>query len=148
MMKRWRFPTKPHIIADSGFGSFPLLTAIAEWGGTTTLSIPKNETNGLATFLSYNLPIGNWRACVDGKNIIFSVQCKKGKGDHNEKEINENTNPRSSITYKYIITNAFKCIPTNYGVININENPNSKYKIIIHQLKNIQQSYLSLTKKH
>ena len=47
MMKKWRFSNKPHIIADSGFGSFSLLQDISNWGGVATLSLPINETRSL-----------------------------------------------------------------------------------------------------
>ena len=57
MMKQWRFATKPHIVADSGFGSIPLLKEIISWGGSGTLSVPSNETGFLGKFLGYNLPL-------------------------------------------------------------------------------------------
>jgi hypothetical protein len=98
MMKNWPLEKKPHIVADSGFGSFPLLTEIAEWGGTATLSIPTNECQKLDVLLSYNLPLNHWRAIINEKGFIFSVS----------KKTVENASGGESIGKKCVISNAFK----------------------------------------
>lgn len=113
MMQQWRFDIKPHIVADSGFGSFVMLNHIISWGTVATLSVPTNESNNLAPFLSYNLPVGNWRACMNEKGVVFSVECKSVT----------NSNGGNSIAHKYIVTNAFKCKPISFGVIDIGEIP-------------------------
>ena len=124
MMKQWKFSTKPHIVADSGFGSFKLLQNIITWGATATLSIPTNESDKLAPFMAYNLPVGHWRACINTEKIIFSVECKQVDAIHGG----------TSITHKYIITNAFNCNVKPFGIVNITETPSSiflNYIIII-----------------
>ena len=96
LMKNWSLPRKPHIVADSGFGSFALLTEIAQWGGIATLSIASNKCEKLDTFLSYNLPLNHWRACINSQGIIFSAQCKTV----------ELTNGTHAIGKKFVISNA------------------------------------------
>jgi hypothetical protein len=113
-MQRWRFPTKPHIVADSGFGSFPLLKEIARWGGVATLSIPSNECQKLDSFLTFNLPVGKWRACVDNSGIIFSAQVKTV----------ETASQGQAIGKKFIVSNAFQVTPTTFGAISILGNSN------------------------
>jgi len=113
MMERWRFAMKPHIVADSGFGSFGMLDAITKWEGTATLSMPINECQGLDSLLSYNLPVNNWRACTNDKGFILSAQCKAV----------DNASGGKSIARKFVLTNAFKCQFEVFGTVNIIENP-------------------------
>lgn len=101
MMKNWPLETKPHIVADSGFGSFTLLKEIAQWGGVATLSIPTNECQKLNLLLSYNLPLNSWRACINNEGIIFSAQCKTI----------ETASGGTTVGKKFVISNAFKAQP-------------------------------------
>ena len=98
VIKVWPLERKPHIVADSGFGSFSLLTEIAEWGGTATLSIPTNECQKLDVLLSYNLPLNHWRAVINAKGFIFSIS----------KKTVENASGGESIGKKCVVSNAFK----------------------------------------
>ena len=107
MMKNWSFERKPHIVADSGFGSFSLLAEITQWGGTATLSLPINECQRLNLLLGYNLPVGYWRACINSQGVIFSAQCK---------EI-DTLSGSTGITKKFVISSAFKANSASQTVI-------------------------------
>ena len=107
MMNQWRFETKPHIVADSGFGSLALARDIRTWGGYSTMSVSVIEAP-FNTLISENLPLNKWRACVkDG--IILSVQTKKS----------ENSNETTSITKKYVISTGFTAVPLAVSITNI-----------------------------
>ena len=96
-MKNWSLPRKLHIVTDSGFDSFALLTEIAQWERIATLSIASNKCEKLDAFLSYNLLSNHWRACINSQGIIFSAQCKTV----------ELTNGTHAIGKKFVISNAF-----------------------------------------
>lgn len=121
MLQRWRFTTMPHIVADSGFGSIPLLKQISDFGAVGTLSIPINEIDKLNYILSYNLPLNRWRTCVNSEGIICSIQCK----------MFDNVNGSSSIGKKYVISNAFNCEKLNFGTINIGDNNEGMYLYLL-----------------
>jgi|YelNatPaOPRAMG01_1025707.scaffolds.fasta_scaffold64168_2 hypothetical protein len=114
MMNQWRFETKPHIVADSGFGSLALARDIRTWGGYSTMSVSVIEAP-FNTLISENLPLNKWRACVkDG--IILSVQTKKS----------ENSNETTSITKKYVISTGFTAVPLEFGAVSITNIPSGK----------------------
>jgi len=101
--------SKPHLVMDSGYGSFGLMDAIANWGGVATISLPSNECQGLHSILSYNLPLNHWRALVNDKGYVFSVQCK----------LVENATGSTSIAKKYVLSNAFKAVFLNSTTVNL-----------------------------
>ena len=98
MMQEWPLTrSKPHVVVDSGFGSFGLMQDIIAWGGAATMSLPSNECQQLNTLLSYNLPLDHWRACINAQGIIFSAQ----------KKTVETASGSTAIGLKFVISNAF-----------------------------------------
>ena len=109
MMKNWpNSLPKPHVVADSGYGSFSLLAEIAQWEGYATMSIPSNECQKLSNLLGYNLPLDHWRVCIKNK-VIFSAQHKLVDAASGE----------SVMAKKYVISNAFKAELTA-STVNVN----------------------------
>jgi len=119
MMKRWRFANKPHIVTDSGFGSFPLIKKIIQWGGFATMSIPSGETQNLTPFIAHNLPLNRWRACINEQGIILAIRTQ-----HIESE-----NGSTSIGRKCVITNAYKAISIPMGIVDMVSTSFSKITI-------------------
>jgi hypothetical protein len=83
--------------------------------GVATMSIPSNETKVLDEIITYNFPLNKWRAYIRN-GIIFSTQIRK----------TENSNHTTSITKKYVISNAFAMIFCQYGTVDIVQRPSSK----------------------
>lgn len=54
--------SKPHVVADSAFGSLQMLKDITAAGWTGTLSMPCNEPSYLWNVLNMNVPPNHWRA--------------------------------------------------------------------------------------
>ena len=61
---RYHLEKKPHIIADSAFGSLSLLKDIERWGGHATLSFSILKESWLWNSLCHAVPINHWRAAV------------------------------------------------------------------------------------
>jgi hypothetical protein len=116
MMKNWPLERKPHIVTNSGFGSFALLTEIAQWGGTATLLIA-NKCEKLDTFLSYNLPLNHWRACINSQGIIFSAQCKTV----------ELASGATAIGKKFVISNSFTAQGYHLNLVNVSVSASGTY---------------------
>jgi hypothetical protein len=75
-LKNWKLVCKPHVVADSAFGSFDVMKQIVELGFSATLSMPATASDWLWDVLSHNLPSDHWRAAVKD-NIVASVQYRK-----------------------------------------------------------------------
>lgn len=75
-MNRWSniddTPFKPHIVADSAFGSPQLLNEIEQWGGTGTFACSSTHSSWLWELLTKNVPPNHWRASIQD-NLIASA---------------------------------------------------------------------------
>ena len=108
-MNRWQHDSKPHIVADSAFGSFSLLQEIHDWGGYATLSVPINVNAFLWKVLSINSPANSWRSAVNG-NIIAASSTMNDKNN--------------KIVHKQIISNGYssKLLFKEVDTLHVNEN--------------------------
>jgi len=74
MLQRWpEDQVRPHIVGDAAFGSLDMMSCVAEWGGTATLSCGINNCAWLWDLLSTDLPPATWRCAVNEDSIIASV---------------------------------------------------------------------------
>lgn len=111
-MEHWSYDSKPHLCADSAFGSFELMKDIANWGGKTTMSVAQ-EPQWLWKVLSYCVPPDHWRA-AQTPTFIASVHAK----------LNKETN---CTIYKHVISNAYQsepiCSDNNNNNVSTTEQP-------------------------
>lgn len=71
-LDRWCKTEKPHIFADSAFGSLTTMELVENWGGTATFSTPENNCSWLWKVLEYNLPGQHWRVAENQKKWVAS----------------------------------------------------------------------------
>jgi hypothetical protein len=90
---RWGRPERPHVVADSAFGSVAMAEYITQWGGRATLASSTIRQTWMWNILSYNLPNGHWRAAVMN-GFVFSVTCS--------------VDPKGTLHYLKVITTAFR----------------------------------------
>mmetsp|Transcript_17206 Transcript_17206/g.23916 ORF Transcript_17206/g.23916 Transcript_17206/m.23916 type:complete len:125 (+) Transcript_17206:182-556(+) len=91
-MQHWPYDSKPHLCADSAFGSFELMKDIVDWGGKATMSVAQ-EPQWLWKVLSYSVPPGHWRA-TQSPTLVASVHAKLNKENN-------------CTIYKHLISNAY-----------------------------------------
>lgn len=63
-LARWGEVRKPHIVADSAFGSLEMLEEIVKWGGHATLACSPTVHTSLWETLSLHLQPNSARACI------------------------------------------------------------------------------------
>jgi hypothetical protein len=80
MISRWKFYTKPEIVADAGFGSFDLCEDLSKSGVTVTFSMPLKSNPALWDVLSLNTIKGSWRAAKKGPVIASGCTSATEKG--------------------------------------------------------------------
>jgi hypothetical protein len=86
-LKRWICEEKPHWVLDAAFGSDKLLTDIAKWGGTATMSMAVSNLPWLWNVLSRNTLTNTWRAAVNSGGWVVSshtVLDKQGKRSYQQ----------------------------------------------------------------
>lgn len=69
---RWPYATKPHITADSAFGSVDVINQLGEKGFTVTMSMSTNECPSVWKLLGRSLQGNQWCAAGNGNGILFS----------------------------------------------------------------------------
>lgn len=74
-MQRWAYDWKPHIVADSAFGSLNLMHEILDWGGTATLSVASTTEESLWRLLGSVLSRNQWNAAQNTRGVIAT--CSK-----------------------------------------------------------------------
>lgn len=99
---------KPHIIADSAFGTTENITTIKNWGGKFTLSIKSDTFPWLWNVLAHGLMPNHWRSALLQENLVASIHCI----------IDEKT---KKIATKQIITNAFQGTEVVYNNVNTSQ---------------------------
>jgi hypothetical protein len=71
-MNWWNYENKPHIVADSTFGSFDLMREVTQWGGSRTFNIfPSIETD-LWKLMGMFLQKDWWKAAQNSSGMIIS----------------------------------------------------------------------------
>ena len=81
-MDNWSFEKRPHIVADSAFGSFQLLDDIKRWGSTATFALSSSTEPNLWKLLRAGLVNDKWRAAFNetsGVVASLSLKTKTGK---------------------------------------------------------------------
>ena len=96
---RWLHDIKPHIVADSAFGSLELLKEINTWGGFATFASSINKQQSLWNTLAINTPANTWRAAINDCYIFSShtIYDKNNKIIHQQVMTNGFTFQSSSI---------------------------------------------------
>jgi hypothetical protein len=73
-LARWELEERPHLVADSAFGSLLALDHLRQWGCVATMACASNKESWVWLLLSKSLPSGHWRAALIGQ-VVYSVTC-------------------------------------------------------------------------
>jgi len=94
---------KPHIIADSAFGSLTLLDEITKWGGHGTFSVSSNSMTWLWNILGKNVPATCWRAIINEDNVVASsTRIVDSKGAFVQKNVISNAYTATKVPFDSI----------------------------------------------
>ena len=69
---RWFLEKKPHIIADSAFGSQNAITLINNWNASATFAVNKDNNAWLWSVLSESVTPDKWRAATSVDKWVAS----------------------------------------------------------------------------